>query len=274
MPATRNGISRRAGRTTCPHQPDPDVGRLSGCARGKTQNLRFGLAQGGGWAARSPGNWAVRGYRRQLHLVTKVIVPLMRDSPARRAARLSLTVNVRVARQHDDGRRGKPRYGSRVGTWGPGAFDNDDALDLLDALSGQDTAARRQVLEQIFRDAREHAENLNFTLGAAEVVAAAAVVAAGLPAGGAVAQEITRHDYDVTALVIPGSGPALARRPRRAAHRGRARRRLAPGLDRPPDSAAPPDHGPARLGLLPRPAPARSGTTPGALTARGTAHRC
>ena len=97
-----------------------------------------------------------------------------------------------------------------MGTWGPGAFDNDDALDLLDALSGQDTAARRQVLEQIFRDAREHAENLNFTLGAAEVGAAAAVVAAGLPAGGAVAQEITRHDYDVTALVIPGSGPALA----------------------------------------------------------------
>src|SRR5258708_37638964 len=56
--------------------------------------------------------------------------------------------------------------------WGPGAFDNDDALDLLDALSGQDTAARRQVLEQIFREAREHPENLNFTLGAAEVVAA------------------------------------------------------------------------------------------------------
>ena len=99
----------------------------------------------------------------------------------------------------------RPRYGSRVGTWGLGTFDNDDALDLLDALSGQDTAARRQVLEQIFREAREHPENLNFTLGAAEVVAAAAVVAAGLPAGGAVAQEITRYDYDVTALVIPGS---------------------------------------------------------------------
>ena len=101
-------------------------------------------------------------------------------------------------------------YGSWVGTWGPGAFDNDDALDLLDALSGQDTLARRQVLEQIFREAREHPENLNFTLGAAEVVAAAAVVAAGLSAGGAVAHEITGHDYDVTALVIPGSDPELA----------------------------------------------------------------
>jgi hypothetical protein len=97
-----------------------------------------------------------------------------------------------------------------VGTWGPGAFDNDDALDLLDGLSEQDTAARRQVLERIFREARGHPENLNFALGAAEVVAAAAVVAAGLPAGGAVAREITRHDYDVTALVIPGSDPELA----------------------------------------------------------------
>ena len=67
-------------------------------------------------------------------------------------------------------------YGSWVGTWGPGAFDNDDALDLLDALYGQDTVARRRVLERIFGEAREHPENLNSTLGAAEVVAAAAVV--------------------------------------------------------------------------------------------------
>jgi hypothetical protein len=35
-------------------------------------------------------------------------------------------------------------------------------------------------------------------------------VAAGLPAGRAVAREITRHDYDVTALVISGSDPELA----------------------------------------------------------------
>jgi hypothetical protein len=96
-----------------------------------------------------------------------------------------------------------------VGTWGPGAFDNDDAPDLLDALSEQDAVARRLVLERIFREAREHPENLNLTLGAAEVVAAAAVVAAGLPADGAVEQEIARHDYDVTALVIPGSDAEL-----------------------------------------------------------------
>jgi hypothetical protein len=26
---------------------------------------------------------------------------------------------------------------ARVGTWGPGVFDNDDALDLLDTLTGR-----------------------------------------------------------------------------------------------------------------------------------------
>jgi H+/Cl- antiporter ClcA len=70
-----------------------------------------------------------------------------------------------------------------VGTWGPGAFDNDDALDLLGTLAEQDAASRRQTLEQIFRRAREHPEDLNWTLSPGQVVAAAAVVAAGLPAG-------------------------------------------------------------------------------------------
>ena len=70
-----------------------------------------------------------------------------------------------------------------MGTWGPGAFDNDDALDLLDTLTGQDAASRRETLERIFRTTREHPENLNWTLGPGQVVAAAAVVAAGLPAG-------------------------------------------------------------------------------------------
>ena len=66
-----------------------------------------------------------------------------------------------------------------MGTWGPGAFDNDDALDLLDTLTEQDAASRRETLERIFRTTREHPENLNWTLGPGQVVAAAAVVAAG-----------------------------------------------------------------------------------------------
>ncbi|MFY9650887.1 MAG: DUF4259 domain-containing protein [Trebonia sp.] len=43
-----------------------------------------------------------------------------------------------------------------MGTWGPGAFDNDDALDLLDTLTEQDAASRRETLERIFRTTREH----------------------------------------------------------------------------------------------------------------------
>jgi hypothetical protein len=66
-----------------------------------------------------------------------------------------------------------------VGTWGPGAFDNDDALDLLDALTDRDAMQRRQELERIFRRTREHPEDLNYMFGHGQVVAAAAVVAAG-----------------------------------------------------------------------------------------------
>ena len=97
-----------------------------------------------------------------------------------------------------------------MGTWGPGAFDNDDALDLLDTLTEQDAASRRETLERIFRTTREHPENLNWTLGPGQVVAAAAVVAAGLPAGEASLREITGRDYDLAALLIPGSDPELA----------------------------------------------------------------
>jgi hypothetical protein len=105
------------------------------------------------------------------------------------------------------GRRGNV---NRVGTWGPGAFDNDDALDLLDMLTRQDAISRRQELERIFRTTREHPENLNWTLGPAEVVAAAAIVAASLPTGEAVAREITGHHYDTAALMIPDTDPELA----------------------------------------------------------------
>jgi hypothetical protein len=97
-----------------------------------------------------------------------------------------------------------------VGTWGPGAFDNDDALDLLDTLAEQDAAQRRQALEQIFRTAGEHPKDLDRVLGRGEVVAAAAVVAAGLAPGQAVAAEITERGYEAAAILIPGSDPALA----------------------------------------------------------------
>jgi hypothetical protein len=97
-----------------------------------------------------------------------------------------------------------------VGTWGPGAFENDDALDLLDTLAEQDAVQRRQALELIFRTAGEHPQELDRVLGPGEVVAAAAVVAAGLEPGEAIAAEITERGYEAAALLIPGSDPALA----------------------------------------------------------------
>jgi len=128
-----------------------------------------------------------------------------------------------------------------VGTWGSGAFDSDDALDLLNTLVEQNAASRRETLERIFCTARERPQDLNWTLGPAEVVAAVAIVAAGLPAGGAFVREIAGHDYDAAALVIPGEDPEFARRrPRRAAHRCRARWALASRLGRCRDSAAGP----------------------------------
>ena len=98
---------------------------------------------------------------------------------------------------------------------GPGAAGSDDALDLLNALSGQDTAARRQV--QSGSSARPGSTRKTWTSRSARPRSPPrprswqqACQSAGRPAGGAVAQEITGHDYDVTALVIPGSDPELA----------------------------------------------------------------
>jgi len=93
---------------------------------------------------------------------------------------------------------------------GPGAFDNDDALELLHALTEQDAVSRRETLQRIFRRAREHDEDLNWTSGPGQVVAGAAVVAAGLATGEAVLREITQRRYDVAALVIPDNAPELA----------------------------------------------------------------
>jgi hypothetical protein len=129
-----------------------------------------------------------------------------------------------------------------VGTWGPGAFDNDDALDLLNRLTGQDAASRHETLERIFRTTREHPENLNWTLGPGQVVAAAAVVAAGLPAGEVSLREITGRDYDSAALLTPGSDPELAGAALAALLIAAGRDGLVPGLGRRRDSAAsPPD---------------------------------
>lgn len=89
-------------------------------------------------------------------------------------------------------------------------FDNDDALDLLDTLTEQDAAQRRQTLERIVRRSPRHLDDVGWLEGgASEIVAAAAVVAAGLPTGQEIAREITERSYDPAAIIIP-EDPALA----------------------------------------------------------------
>jgi hypothetical protein len=97
-----------------------------------------------------------------------------------------------------------------VGTWGSGAFDNDDALDLLDCLARYDEAQRRQALEWILRKTRERPGDQSEFPAPGEVVAAAAVVAAGLEQGQAIRAEITKRGYEAAAVLIPESSPALA----------------------------------------------------------------
>jgi Domain of unknown function (DUF4259) len=89
-------------------------------------------------------------------------------------------------------------------------FDNDDALDLLDWLARQAEAQRRQAVEQILREAREYPGDLSEWLSPREVVAAAAVVAAGLEPGEAIRAEITKHGHEIAAVMIAASSPALA----------------------------------------------------------------
>lgn len=96
-----------------------------------------------------------------------------------------------------------------MGTWGPGLFDNDVALDLLDTLAEQDVGQRRQTLERILRRQPGHLDDVAWLEGPGAIVAAAAVVAAGLSPGGAIAREISNRGYDTAAIVIPGD-PVLA----------------------------------------------------------------
>lgn len=74
----------------------------------------------------------------------------------------------------------------------------------------QDAAGRRETLERIFRGATAHTEDLNWTFGPGQVVAAAAVVAASLPTGEAVLRQITQRRYDMADFVIHDNEPELA----------------------------------------------------------------
>jgi hypothetical protein len=97
-----------------------------------------------------------------------------------------------------------------VGTWGPGAFDNDDARDLLDWMAGVDEVERLKALEWIFGAGRLRPEDLGEFRRPGTVIAAAGVAAAGLEQGDAIRADITDLGYDAAAVLVPESSPALA----------------------------------------------------------------
>ncbi|WP_084262369.1 DUF4259 domain-containing protein [Actinomadura formosensis] len=67
-----------------------------------------------------------------------------------------------------------------MGAWGSGPFDSDTAEDFVDDLERLASLQRLAVLERVFHRAIDAAESEKLP---AEVVAAAAVVAANLPSG-------------------------------------------------------------------------------------------
>lgn len=99
---------------------------------------------------------------------------------------------------------------AEVGTWGPGAFDNDDALDLIDWLAGADGAARVKALEWIFGQGALRPDDLGESRRSATVLAAAAVCAAGVEEGEDVRAQIIALGYDPASILVPDSSPALA----------------------------------------------------------------
>jgi len=90
-----------------------------------------------------------------------------------------------------------------MGTFGTGPFSNDGALDLLDSLTGQPADQRREVLERIFFRVRDRPDLLGWKFFPDEIVAAAAVVAAGLPGGESVRQDLADRGYEADTIVLP-----------------------------------------------------------------------
>lgn len=90
-----------------------------------------------------------------------------------------------------------------MGTFSTGPFGSDTALDLLDELADQPSDQRRQAVERIFSQARDHPGLLWRKFFPDEIVAAAALVAAGLPDGEDIRQELSEQAYDASRVIVP-----------------------------------------------------------------------
>lgn len=96
-----------------------------------------------------------------------------------------------------------------MGTFGTGPFSSDGALDLLDNLTGQSVGQRREVLEGIFLQVRDRPGLLGREFFPDEVVAAAAIVAAGMAGGEDIQRDLAGQGYGISAVLVPVPDPAL-----------------------------------------------------------------
>lgn len=96
-----------------------------------------------------------------------------------------------------------------MGTFGAGPFGNDGALDLLDTVADQPAGRRRTILERIFLQVRDRPDLLGWKFFPDEIVAAAAVVAASLPGGEPIRQDLADLGYDLDAMLISAADHEL-----------------------------------------------------------------
>ena len=70
-----------------------------------------------------------------------------------------------------------------MGTWGTWPTQNDSAMDFLDRLRNEAAEERVHVIREMFRAVLEDSAALGRSFQPEEVIVAAAVIAASLPAG-------------------------------------------------------------------------------------------
>ena len=97
-----------------------------------------------------------------------------------------------------------------MGTFGTGPFGSDGALDLLDELADQPASQRPDVVGRIFVRVRDRPDLLGREFFPDRIVAAAAVVAAGLPGGEDLRKDLADQGYDVDAILVPAPDPELS----------------------------------------------------------------
>ncbi|GAB3904391.1 hypothetical protein GCM10029964_098050 [Kibdelosporangium lantanae] len=97
-----------------------------------------------------------------------------------------------------------------MGTFGTGPFSSDGALDFLDELGDRPAEGRHRALADVFTHVLANGDLLGREFFADEVVAAAAIVAAGLPGGEHLRQLMAEAGQDQLAETPPAPTPDLA----------------------------------------------------------------